>query len=272
MVSLPPLWLSPLVDLCLVPTEAAREQALAAGHDPERVKVVGQPISLKFSRPQPSKSKLRSDLGLRKDLPTVLVAGGGEGMGNIKDVAAEIGSAGLPIQLVVITGKNWRLRKKLAARRWEVPTAICGFVDDMHRWMAASDVIVTKPGPSTIAEALALGVPLILCGNVMGQEEGNVTYVVGSGAGVYVPDVSGLISVLKEWLRPDNHTLEEITQRARQIGRPDSVLTVAREAVELWEQSLQVDEPEVDEDDGCGPAPAEQVTEEVPADLASVPK
>jgi len=237
LVTLTPFWLSPLVDLCLVPTEAAREQALAAGLPPERVKVVGMPISLKFARPQPPKPRLRKDLGLRGDLPVVLVAGGGEGMGNLYEVTRSLSEANLPIQLAVITGHNWQLRERLAARRWPVPTVICGFVTDMYRWMAAADIIVTKAGPSTIAEALALGLPILLYGAVPGQEEGNVTYVVASGVGAYARDVDSLVSILREWLRPGNPTMEEMTQRACQVGRADAALVIARELGRLLEEA-----------------------------------
>jgi 1,2-diacylglycerol 3-beta-galactosyltransferase len=235
LVTLTPFWLSPRVDLCLVPTEAAREQALAAGLPPEKVKVVGLPISLKFARPQPAKPWLRKELGLRGDLPTVLVVGGGEGMGNLEEVARAIAGADLPIQLVVIAGRNWRLRERLAARRWEVPTVVCGFVTDMHRWMAAADVVVTKAGPSTIAEALALGKPVLLYGAVPGQEEGNIAHVVASGVGAYTPEPAALVSTLREWLRPGNPILEEMAQRACQVGHADAALRVAQEVGRLLE-------------------------------------
>ncbi|NLE76025.1 MAG: glycosyltransferase, partial [Chloroflexi bacterium] len=233
LVSIAPFWLYPGVDRCLVPTESAAEQALAAGVPPERLQAVGMPISLKFAHPQAPKLQLRKELGLRGDLPVVLVVGGGEGMGNLFEVAREIGRARLPMQLVVITGRNWRLRERLAARRWEIPTTICGFVSDMHRWMAAADIVVTKAGPSSIAEALALGLPILLYGAVPGQEEGNVTYVVASGVGAYSPDPVSLVSILREWLRPGNPTLEEMTQRACQVGRPDAVMVIARELAQL---------------------------------------
>ncbi len=254
LVTLTPFWLSPGVDLCLVPTEAAREQALAAGLAPEKVKVVGLPISLKFARPQPAKPSLRKELGLRNGLPTVLVVGGGEGMGHLEEVARAIAGAGLPIQLVVITGRNWRLRERLAARRWEVPTVICGFVTDMHRWMAAADVVVTKAGPSTISEALGLGKPVLLYGAVPGQEEGNITYVVASGVGAYAPEPGALVSTLREWLRPGNPLLEEMAQRACQVGRADAALRVAQEVGRLLDERLG----------GFPAGPSRSAPEEVP--------
>ncbi|MGQ9715978.1 MAG: glycosyltransferase, partial [Anaerolineae bacterium] len=126
-------------------------------------------------------------------------------------------------------------RERLAARRWEVPTVVCGFVTDMHRWMAAADVVVTKAGPSTVAEALALGKPVLLYGAVPGQEEGNITYVVASGAGAYTPELEVLVSTLREWLRPGNPIVEEMAQRACQVGRADAALRVAQEVGRLLE-------------------------------------
>ncbi len=53
-----------------------------------------------------------------------------------------------------------------------------GFVNNMEEWMHASDVIITKAGPGTIAESFICGLPVLLNGFIPGQEEGNIEYVV----------------------------------------------------------------------------------------------
>ena len=52
-----------------------------------------------------------------------------------------------------------------------------GFVNNMEEWMHASDVIITKAGPGTIAESFICGLPVLLNGFIPGQEEGNIEYV-----------------------------------------------------------------------------------------------
>jgi len=80
LVSLHPLWLCPGTDSCLVPTEPARDRALANGLPLEKVKVVGLPVALKFARGVGEKAALRDKLELEQDRPTILLTGGGEGM------------------------------------------------------------------------------------------------------------------------------------------------------------------------------------------------
>jgi 1,2-diacylglycerol 3-beta-galactosyltransferase len=107
-----------------------------------------------------TKSKFRNQLGLLDNIPTVLVVGGGDGMGGIIQQAKALGekmnekaesSSDEPeYQMVVVCGKNQNAQDVLSA------------TDNMDEWMRASDVIVTKAGPGTIAEASICGLPCML--------------------------------------------------------------------------------------------------------------
>lgn len=219
-------------DLVIAPHEGARRRAIACGVPPERVVVTGFPIRLRFRevRGRP-KAFWRAQLGWRPDLPTVLVMGGGEGMGKVFENARAVAEAGLPLQLAVVAGRNERLRRRLEAVDWPVPTYIYGFVRTIPEMMAAADVIVTKAGPNTIAEALAVGRPMILTHYLPGQEEGNVDYVVQGGAGRYAPEPEQVKEAIREWLsRPE--VLTSFAQRAAAMGYPDAALDAARR---IWE-------------------------------------
>lgn len=84
------------------------------------------------------------------------------------------------VQVTVICGRNKKLLHHFQSlgRPNGMKLLPCGFVDNIHEWMAASDVIITKAGPGTIAEALISGLPILLNGNIPCQEEGNIPYVV----------------------------------------------------------------------------------------------
>lgn len=75
------------------------------------------------------------------------------------------------MQVVVICGRNQKLVQKLEATTWSsnMNVIVNGFVDNMHQWMGASDCIITKAGPGTIAESLICGLPMLLNGFVPGQ-------------------------------------------------------------------------------------------------------
>ncbi len=119
---------------------------------------------------QKKSESLRSRLGVDEMLPTVLVVGGGDGMGGIVDIAKALGdklgqSGSSPAyQLIVVCGKNEAAQKQLSNQKWApgVKVFIKGFVNNMDEWMRASDALVTKAGPGTIAEASICGLPCML--------------------------------------------------------------------------------------------------------------
>jgi 1,2-diacylglycerol 3-beta-galactosyltransferase len=85
--------------------------------------------------------------------------------------------------LVIVCGRNQKLKATLESCTWENPTLIYGFTRDMPDFMRAADFIVTKAGPGTVAEALNAQLPIILYSKLPGQEDGNVTFVEEEGAG-----------------------------------------------------------------------------------------
>jgi 1,2-diacylglycerol 3-beta-galactosyltransferase len=181
------------VDKCFVPSDALDEAARKRHLQPSQIVQYGLPIRKGFwsstedSSPKKSflskfggrkteeknkgLSALRVKLKLDADLPTVLVVGGGDGMGGIIDISdelgEELGKAGdgeAAYQLVVVCGNNKAARETLQARSWGsgVIVDVQGFVNNMDEFMRASDVLVTKAGPGTIAEASICGLPCML--------------------------------------------------------------------------------------------------------------
>lgn len=85
---------------------------------------------------------------------TALVVGGGDGIGNLKEIAYSMAAAlgadsGRKSQIVVVCGKNEQMRRSLEREAWpaNVNVVVKGFVNNMDAWMGASDCIVTKAGP-----------------------------------------------------------------------------------------------------------------------------
>jgi 1,2-diacylglycerol 3-beta-galactosyltransferase len=222
LVSLHYAWFAPGADTYIVPTEFAKELYLKRGMDPDCVHVLGMPIDPKFTLPVESKQELQRKLGLEPGIPVVLLVGGGEGAMGLRSAVNAISQARLPVQLLIITGRNKRLYVQLQRTRssLHVPAKVFGFVQNMPEMMRASDVIVTKAGPGTICEALACNLPIILSGYVPGQEEGNVTYVVENHVGVLAYDSVELINMLRRLVKPGSQLLRLEQENARRISRP----------------------------------------------------
>jgi 1,2-diacylglycerol 3-beta-galactosyltransferase len=226
-------WFCPDVDLCIVPSDAVRQKALACGLSPQQIKAVGLPVSLKFGREPGGKRERKRKMGLKPDLPALLVVGGGEGMGRVFPIARAIAAARLPVQLLVVAGRNGSLRQRLERVAWEIPTTVFGFADNMPELMAASEVIITKAGPATISEAIACGLPMIISGAIPYQEDLNAAYVVENGVGHLADDPGEIVNLLREWLRPGNGELNRMSRNARRLARPETTLEVARLIADL---------------------------------------
>ena len=230
LVSLHYAWFAPGADAYIVPTERARDIYLERGLDPDRVHMLGMPIDPKFSMPTESKEELQPKLGLTPGTPVALLVGGGDGAGGLRSTVQAISQARVPVQLLIVTGRNTSLYAHLQRIRasLRVPARIFGFVHNMPEMMRASDVIITKAGPGTICEALACGLPIILSAFVPGQEEGNVTFVTENHVGTLAYDLVELVNVLRLLVKPGSELLKEQQANARRLARPDASFDIAR--------------------------------------------
>lgn len=229
LVSIHYSWFASGADVYIVPTEQAKQLYLKRELDPKRVHVLGMPIDPKFTRPTESKKDLQQRFGLKPGVPVVLLVGGGDGAGGLQTAVRAISQAHLPVQLMVVTGRNKRLYAHLQRTRSQlrVPAKIFGFVHNMPELMHASDVIVTKAGPGTICEALACHLPIILSGYVPGQEEGNVEYVVKNNVGVLAQNPIELVDALRRLLKPGSQELRRQLENAKRLSRPYASFDIA---------------------------------------------
>jgi len=222
-------WFVPGEGRCLVPTEGARWRALACGVPAEHILVTGLPVSPRFvATVREDRLAVRERLALESDLPVVLLVGGAEGMGVLHRLCRAVADSGVQARLVVVAGRNEQLRARLAAETWPLPVRMEGFVYNMHEWMRAADLLVTKAGPSTVSEALVMGLPVVLSGALPGQERPNVDYVVQAGAGLWAPTPGRVAAVVRGLLSPGNPRLAQMAACARALAQPDAAWRVAR--------------------------------------------
>ncbi len=224
-----PLWFVPETDLCLLPSEELRAPALAAGMPAGKIHVTGLPVHRAFSMNRYiTRHEVRATLGVG-DSPTLLLVGGGEGMGALDAMASAVDEAAPDLQKLIVAGRNKKLEERLRRHAWRGVTHIYGFVRNMPQLMRAADVIVTKAGPSTLSEALVCGLPILISGFVPGQEEGNVRYVMAHDAGYFLKKPAQELGGLLTRLMADGGTeLTALGERAYALGRPDAAREAAR--------------------------------------------
>lgn len=231
-------WFHARAGRCFVASEPAAAAARRRGLHACQVHLLGLPVRPSFAGALPEKETARARLGLLDTAFTVLLLGGGEGMGPVAAtahaVARRLAQTGRAAQLVVICGRNERLRQSLQRSDWPIPVQVCGFVDNMQEWMAAGDCVITKAGPGTIAEALICGLPILLSGFIPGQEEGNVAFVVEHGVGAYCDAPDGIAAIINDW--SGGSQLAQMSARARELARPRAAYDIVDEIVELLDR------------------------------------
>ena len=179
-------WLVPEADAVVVPAREVYQRALSRGVSPSRLRFLGHPIDPKFDDVTGSKADLRAQLKLPANTPVVMLMAGGEGGGKLLSTALALARARLPIDLVVVCGRNEPLAQKLGELSTTLPTPmhVLGFTDKIPEYFRAVDLLVTKAGPGTLAEADAAQLPVVVYDYVPGQERGNVDFVRHNGLGV----------------------------------------------------------------------------------------
>jgi len=129
-----------------------------------------------------------------------------------------------------VAGRNEKLRQRVACCDYRHPTRVLGFATNMHELMAAADLVLTKPGGLTTAEALAMGKPLCVLNPIPGQETANSDFLLERGAALKVNRVQDIPFRIEELL--GSPKLRAMARAARALGRPDAASAVCREVLQ----------------------------------------
>ncbi|KAE8713943.1 putative monogalactosyldiacylglycerol synthase 2 [Hibiscus syriacus] len=214
-------WFHPRVNRCYCPSKEVAKRALYDGLQDSQVRVFGLPVRPSFARAVLSKDDLRRELELDPDLPTVLLMGGGEGMGPVRK-------------------QRWHSVNRYTIKSTETNRAI-----DHNMWPKQRPCFNIgipgmddpgegqRAGPGTIAEALIRGLPIVLNDYIPGQEKGNVPYVVDNGAGVFTRSPKETARIVSEWFSIKTDELKRMSENALKLTQPEAVFDIVKDIHEL---------------------------------------
>jgi len=210
MADYPPhFWIERQPQYLICGTPRAREQALAMGHAPERVFLTsGMILNPRFHEPVDVEvDSAREALGLDPNLPTALMMFGGEGSTKMLDIARRLNESRLELQIVAVCGKNKRLYEDLHAMPKRLRMHIEGFTREVPRLMRLADFFIGKPGPGSISEAVAMGLPVIVESNMwtLPQERYNAEWVRETGCGIALGSFRGeVVNAVAQMIAPES--------------------------------------------------------------------
>lgn len=201
-------------------TDRAVKQAAAIGHPSQRtLRASGMILRPTFyERLDSDRRRDRENIGLDPDLPTSIVLFGGEGSGVMYPIAEQLGNSKLDLQLVVICGKNTKLKSRLQTLQTRNRIHVEGFTREIPRYMRMADFFIGKPGPGSISEALHMGLPVIVEKNAwtLPQERFNAHWVRENGVGAVLPNFQKIEAAVQEMLEPGR--LESMRARIAQLS------------------------------------------------------
>lgn len=226
-------WLFDEVDYYVVPDGTTAEMMNNKGIPMEKIKVLGIPVSPKF-KDHCERRKTLKDMGLSERCPTILIMGGSQGLGAIEAAVRSVSAdTDHGYQLIVVTGKNKKLFSKLSGLAKTGPgknIRVLSFVDNIDALMAASDVIITKAGGMTTAEALTKDLPMIIVDPIPGHERMNADYLIREGAAIEISDYTEIHSAVNRLFGSDT-LLGDMRKRAKALSSPDSAENIAKLAL-----------------------------------------
>jgi 1,2-diacylglycerol 3-beta-galactosyltransferase len=228
----PAAWFAPGLDAYFLPWPETQARALALGLPEDRLHVTGMPVRRAFLDAQAMpREDARKSLGMAEDAPMILFIGGGDGAGDMAPFVEALMARQPVAQVVVITGRNEALRRRLQARCPAPNLHVLGFQERMPLWMRAADILVTKAGPNTLAEAFLMGLPAVMYHAIPGQEAGNPGFVAQHGAGIWAPHPGRAADAVMRLLA-DAGARSSMAEAARALARPHAADAIARA---LWE-------------------------------------
>mmetsp|Transcript_17817 Transcript_17817/g.20307 ORF Transcript_17817/g.20307 Transcript_17817/m.20307 type:complete len:576 (-) Transcript_17817:348-2075(-) len=286
-------WFQGNVDMLYVASDRIKKLAKRRGYSKkDNIVMTGLPIREDFAieagkmgdRTTDEGKKYRYGMKDKLDLnpskKTILVMGGGEGVGSLSKIAAslqnDLKSQGVDATICVVCGRNEQLKNELNDKNWnmapenkknmkkrkmlqvmkrmvtrgkkfdakhetnageinkegDVDVVGLGFVSNMAEYMVAADVLVSKAGPGTIAEAAAVGLPVMMTSFLPGQEAGNVDIVLDGGFGEYREKPKQIASVVAEWMQNDKK-LEEMSRKSSQTGHPHAASEIVHDIMRI---------------------------------------
>jgi len=231
------MWLCHHYEQYFVAIDEARAYLEVLGIPPQKITVSGIPIDPIFSRHK-DKAAMRRKHGLVADRNTILLSAGGFGVGSIETLIAALLHLQTAAQVVAVCGRNVELKDrlaKLAARMTPASRVIIkpfGYTQEMDELMAASDLVLGKPGGLTTSEALAKGLVFVIVNPIPGQEERNSDHLLEAGVGIRCNNLPTLAYKLDRLLS-DRRRFAEMQRNTRKLARPHAASEIVRKLYEL---------------------------------------
>lgn len=192
-------------DYYFIAHEELLEEYVKKGIPREKLVPTGIPVSDRF-RSLPSREDARKALGMAAEGHCILIMTGSMGYGKIENlVRASVARMDGKDSLYILGGSNERLKSRLReAYREDARVRVLDYTSRTAEYLAASDLLFTKPGGLTSTEAAVAGIPLAHTRPIPGCEDCNQAFYNEHGISVSADSEKELVETAMELLaRPE---------------------------------------------------------------------
>ncbi|HEY5894281.1 MAG TPA: glycosyltransferase [Chthoniobacterales bacterium] len=220
------MWLSRHFHRYFVAIEETKAHLDTLGLPPERITVSGIPVDPDFGKPI-DRARIRTEFGLDPDKTTILLSAGAVGLGYAEFIVERLQTLRNDVQTIVLCGRSADLRARIAemTASSKLKFQVYGFVTRMHELMGASDLFIGKPGGLTTAEALAVGLPMVIVAPIPGQEERNSDHLLEEGIAIKCNEMTTLPFKIDRLLDEPGR-LAQMRENTRRLAKPNAAWTI----------------------------------------------
>lgn len=230
------MWLCRHFHNYFVALDETKEHLFQEGVPRQRVLVSGIPVDPVFAQPK-DKVEMRQKYGLQQNLPTILLSAGGFGVGPVELLLQSLGRLKHPAQIIALCGKNEELKSRLEKLDPESSNVIIkpvGYTDKIDEYMAASDILMGKPGGLTTAEAISKGLAMVIVNPIPGQEERNSDHLLEQGIAIRCNNLPTLAYKIDKLL-DEPAKLQSMRENALKLSNPNAAVDIVKTLVECKE-------------------------------------
>ncbi|WP_026881540.1 MGDG synthase family glycosyltransferase [Clostridium akagii] len=213
LTSISSLWVDKRAEYIISPTLEARDKCIEFGVPKNKIRIINLPVRSRFRYNNVTNLKENKD---DKRL-SCLIMSGGEGVGNMRKIA-DILLKNFDCTVKIVAGRNKQLKNKLEqslTNKFGDRVKIYGFVDNIQDLMLTSDIVFTRASPNVMMEAVSCNVPIVMTGELPGQEQGNSSFAEKHNLGIYCHNTKNIYNIVYELLQDNNKKLEGIRRDQR---------------------------------------------------------
>ncbi|MCQ2437894.1 MAG: glycosyltransferase, partial [Clostridia bacterium] len=224
LVDIADQWFDKRIDMTFAPSQEAYECSVRNGLDPARLTVVGFPVRSRFYEPLPPKAPKAEGEPL-----SIAIMSGSEGSGTIRTIARTLLKE-TDAKVAVVCGRNKRLRTRLQdalGKEYADRLTAHGFVERIQDVMNAADLLIMRASPNSVFEAVALNKPVVIFGQLAGQELHNPDMLMKHGLVTVCRNAEELPAFIKSLQANNGEALKKMAAAQKAYAPDDTAVKTA---------------------------------------------